>query len=94
MMNCNYGVADADEKQMKISDAILARLLGGCSETEFESFHCPICEGALKLTVQAELGWFWVSCPSNLLHFCRQHTLPDAPAWWYSHASSKFPWID
>jgi len=85
-------VTPDDERRWRANDAIIARLLGGCSEGEFASLRCPVCDGALSLSVHPRLHSFCVRCVSSTLHLCRHGTITEAPAWWHAHVSDD--WLD
>ena len=69
-------------------DTIFARLLEGCSQQEFESFHCPVCSGALSLHVHPGLHSFFVRCMVSSVHLGRHGQIDSAPAWWQQHVGA------
>jgi hypothetical protein len=85
-------VTSDDEMRWRKNDAIIARLLSGCSEDEFALLRCPVCDGALSLSVHPRLHSFCVRCVSSTLHLCRHETVAAPPGWWHAHVSGG--WLD
>ena len=78
----NYAVTAEDEMRFKEIDKIVLRLHQGCSEEEFAQLRCPVCNGAVTLSVHPSLNAFCVRCADNTLHFIRHESTSRAPRWW------------
>ena len=90
-----FEITPEDEERFRAINAIVARLVDGCSEEEFSSLRCPVCTGPLALSVHPRLRAFSVRCSSSTLHFCRHEAIATAPAWWHSYVTGGWyerPW--
>ena len=74
------------ERWRKI-DAIFGSVLSGCSEEEFASLRCPVCDGGLQLDVHPKLRSFFVRCAVSSLHLGKHGEMEQSPTWWHSRVS-------
>jgi len=80
----NIEVTDADRERWRAVDAIVERIIGGCTEEEFSRLRCPVCSAPLSINVNPKLTAFFLRCTASSLHVGKTVETATAHDWWRS----------
>ena len=80
----NIEITDDDRERWRAVDAMVARLIAGCSEEELSRFRCPVCGAPMSIHVHPQLTAFFLRCNASSLHVGKTVETLTSQDWWRS----------